>query len=61
MDKFTYQCMIRQLLKYKAEGNTSAIKSFLSKRKPGAERAEIIADCKEQWDKGNRGEKGIWL
>lgn len=61
MDKFTYQCMIRQLLRYKADGNKEAVNGFLNKRKTGIERNEIIEDCKTQWKLGNRGEWGKWL
>lgn len=56
----TYRCMIRKLLKLKYEGNSAAIKSFLSKR-PTAFKREIVKDCKQQWEAGNRGHDGVWL
>ena len=62
MDEFTYQCMIRQLLEYKAQGSTEAIKRFLKRRENQKElHDKIVADCRDQWNKGNRGGKGKWL
>ncbi len=62
MDEFTYKCMIRNLLQYKARGRTDLIKSFLKRRENQKElHEEIVADCRDQWNKGNRGEKGKWL
>lgn len=49
-------CAVRQLLRWRAQGNRKAIAAMQGKRlyetlKPLAE---------EQWAKGNRGERGDW-
>lgn len=50
------RCMIRQLLRYRAQGNRKALEALQRSRSYSQWRALAT----EQWSKGNRGEPGDW-
>ena len=50
------RCMIRQLLRYRAQGNRRALEAM--QRSPSYSKWRTLAN--EQWARGNRGEPGDW-
>ena len=60
-EEYRHQCEVRQVLRWRVEDRNKALE-YLSlvreKRKEKAKQLEL--DCKEQWSRGNRGEKGEW-
>lgn len=61
-EEYRYQCEIRYILQWRAFDRSQAINYLADVRKKrGDAVAEKMAeDCKVQWSKGNRGEKGDW-
>lgn len=56
-----HRCEVRQVLRWRVEDRNKALgylKLVREKRKEKANKLEL--DCKEQWGRGNRGEKGEW-
>jgi len=60
-EDFRHRCEVSYVLAIRATNRNQAMQ-YLSlvriKRKGNADK--LINDCKTQWDKGNRGEKGDW-
>lgn len=56
-----HRCEVRQVLRWRVEDRNKALE-YLSlvreKRKEKANKLEL--DCKEQWSRGNKGDKGDW-
>ena len=57
-----HQCEVRQVLAWRAEDRDKAMKYLALVRQ---KRGDVVAtkleqDCKDQWAKGNRGEKDDW-
>lgn len=51
-----HRCLVRQLLRWRAEGNRSALEAMKQSRiYPGTK-----DDANEQWVRGNRGAQGDW-
>lgn len=55
---FRHQCEVRQVLRWRIEDRNKAL-AYLAKV-PDKRRATLEKDAREQWDLGNRGEKGDW-
>lgn len=57
-----HQCEVRQVLAWRTEDRDKAMKYLaLVRQKRGYDVAtKLEQDCKDQWAKGNRGEKGDW-
>ena len=58
-----HRCEVRQVLAWRTADRDSALR-YLSvvRRKRGHEVADQLeADCRDQWAKGSRGERGKWL
>ena len=57
-----HQCEVRQVLRWRAENRDKAISYLqLVRQKRGDDVCtKLERDCKEQWAKGNRGEKDDW-
>lgn len=61
-EKYRHQCEVRQVLAWRVEDRSKAI-DYLAKVRQ--KRGDVVADqlekdCKEQWSKGSRGDKGDW-
>lgn len=54
--KHKHRCLVRQLLRFRAQGNRAAVEAM--KRSHGY--SAQLPDANAQWAKGNRGEKGDW-
>lgn len=57
-----HRCEVRQVLRWRAMDRSSAIQylSDVRKRRGDAAADRLTADCRTQWDKGNRGIEGDW-
>ena len=58
-----HRCEVRQVLAWRTADRDSALK-YLSvvRQKRGNQAADQLeTDCKDQWAKGSRGERGKWL
>jgi hypothetical protein len=57
-----HQCEVRHVLALRVEDRGKAISYMaLVEQKRGAEAArQLKVDAADQWNKGNRGEKGDW-
>ena len=56
-----HRCEVRQILRWRVEDRNKALEYLRlvrEKRKEKANKLEL--DCREQWSRGNRGEKGEW-
>lgn len=51
-----HRCLVRQLLRWRAEGNRSALEAMKQSRIY----PDIKDDANEQWARGNRGTQGDW-
>lgn len=61
-EEYRHQCEVRQVLAWRTEDRDKAMKYLsLVRQKRGDDVAtKLEQDCKVQWAKGNRGEKGDW-
>jgi hypothetical protein len=60
-EEYRHQCEVRYVLSLRVNDRNKALeylKLVREKRKEKANKLEL--DCKEQWNLGNRGEKGEW-
>lgn len=55
-----FQCMVRQLLKWRADGERNLGRDWLDAQ-PAKEREKYRAAANDQWSKGNLGGQGVWL
>lgn len=53
---FKHRCLVRQLLRFRAQGNRTAVEAM----KRGSGYSALLQDANAQWAKGNRGERGDW-
>lgn len=51
-----HKCLIRQLLRWRAQGNRTALAAM--QRSPSYQ--DLREDANEQWARGNKGEQGDW-
>lgn len=61
LEQERHRCEVRYVLKLRVNDRNKALeylKLVREKRKEKANKLEL--DCKEQWSRGNRGEKGEW-
>lgn len=61
-ETYRHQCEVRYVLQWRAFDRSQAIKYLADVRKKRGDEAadRLTNDCKEQWERGNRGEKGDW-
>ena len=61
-EEYRHQCEVRYILQWRAFDRSQAIKYLSDVRKRRGDDAadRLVNDCKEQWERGNRGEKGDW-
>lgn len=63
MTEHQWQCLVRQVLAWRAEKGEAWRARWLAElaQKQGAQFAKDLADeCTRQWSKGNRGKWGEW-
>jgi hypothetical protein len=61
-EEYRHQCEVWQVLRWRAENRDKAVSYLQLVRQ---KRGDVVAtklerDCKEQWARGNRGEKDDW-
>ena len=61
-EEYRHQCEVRQVLRWRAEDRSKAIDYLANVRQKRGNTVadQLEKDCKEQWSKGNRGDKGDW-
>lgn len=61
-EEYRHQCEVRQVLRWRAENRDKAVSYLQLVRQKRNEAAanKLERDTREQWVKGNRGEKGDW-
>lgn len=57
-----HRCEVRQILRWRAEDRTKAIEyiSMVRDKRSNEAAERLAADCRTQWERGNRGIKGDW-
>ena len=55
--EYKHRCAVRQLCKWRAEWGLQKFREYLSKYQIDSEILNMFAD---QWQKGNKGEWGLW-
>lgn len=60
VERHKFQCMVRQLLTWKVNGEYKLINDWLNKQDQKTMEIYINA-TREQWQLGNRGEYGVWM
>lgn len=58
-----HRCEVRQVLAWRAEDRNKALEylALVNKKRGQDVATKLEKDCREQWSKGNRGEKGVWI
>lgn len=62
-EEYRHQCEVRQLLKWRVQGNRKRITYHmdgLDRKRGKAAVQRLRGDANDQWAKGNRGEHGDW-
>lgn len=61
-DDLRHKCEVRQVLSWRAKDRNKALEylSLVRKKRGDLVADKLEKDCKEQWSRGNRGEKGEW-
>jgi hypothetical protein len=62
VEEHRHRCEVRQVLAWRVEDRGKAME-YLSKvrQKRGYQAADRLEkDCRTQWERGNRGERGDW-
>lgn len=61
MTEFQWQCLVRQVLKWTATDTDKAVQFMNKVYDKSHERwQKLKRDCRQQYDKGNRGDWGDW-
>ena len=62
MTEYQWQCLVRYVL-HLSDTEPEKARTLMSKvyDKSPERWAKLKADCRRQWDRGNRGEWGKWL
>ena len=56
-----HRCEVRQVLRWRVEDRNKALEYLKLVREKRKEKAKQLEDdCREQWSRGNKGEKGEW-
>jgi len=61
LERFRYESEIRQLLQYRHQFGLVGFRAYFANPKFNKRRHTLTADLWDQWSKGNRGQKGMWL
>ena len=57
-EEWKNQCAVRQLCKWRSDWGLQKFREYLSKHQIDSELLKLYG---EQWQKGNKGEKGKWI
>ena len=62
-EEHRHRCEVRQILKWRVEDRNKALAHIERVREQRGDTAakQLENDCRSQWNKGNRGNKGEWL
>jgi hypothetical protein len=58
--EYRHQCEVRQHLKWRSEKGIDWYRKYISTYGFGGRKTKLFRDVAEQWNKGNRGQKGEW-
>ena len=58
MEEHRHRCEVRQVLAWRVEDRGKAME-YLARVK-GDRREKLEKDCRDQWERGNRGKWGDW-
>lgn len=56
-----HRCEVRMLLRQAREYGKHTVRDYLDHKDVKGRRDQLRADMNAQWDKGNKGEEGVWL
>jgi hypothetical protein len=61
-EKHRFRCEVRLVLRFRLKGQHKANNYLeLVKQRRGKDTADILREaCRSQWERGNRGELGVW-
>jgi len=59
-EQHKYRCLVRQLLKYRAEWGLEKYRCYINGPKAAWMKKLTEEDFVDQWKKGNRGKSGDW-
>ena len=60
LERWRYECEIRQLLKYRKQMGLAMFRGYFANPNFEKRRQRIAGDFYDQWKKGNRGQLGDW-
>ena len=60
LERWRYECEIRQLLKYREQMGLAMFRRYFANPNFEKRRQRIAGDFYDQWKKGNRGQLGDW-
>lgn len=62
MEEHRHRCEVRQVLAWRTEDRGKAMDYLARVRQKRGDQAadRLEKDCRTQWERGNRGEKGDW-
>ena len=60
LERWRYECEIRQLLKYREQMGLVMFRGYFANPNFEKRRQRIAGDFYDQWKKGNRGAPGDW-
>ena len=58
-EEYRHQCEVRELIRERLLRGVAWLRNFLEQKSVAKRRAKLEYDIREQWTKGNRGEKGV--
>jgi rubrerythrin len=59
-EEYRHQSEVRQHLKWRSEKGIDWYRKYISTYGFGRRKTKLLGDVAEQWNKGNRGQKGEW-
>jgi hypothetical protein len=61
-EEYRHQCEVRQVLRWRVESRDKAVGylSLVRQKRSSDNAGKLERDVKDQWAKGNRGDKGDW-
>ena len=60
-EEYRHQCEVRTLIRNRIKFGRQYLVNFLNQKAVKGRRAKLEQDILEQWNKGNVGEKDVWL
>jgi len=60
-EEHKHRCEVRWCIKTRMERGVNWLRQYLANDSLAPRRRELEQDILDQWNKGNRGDKGVWL